>query len=84
MDLMCIRGGVIAQGWRTPKEEGNKKDAAADKFRTRYGQQNVVQEKCCIIDCAGKNCGMTVEIIQRTPQNCWNHLEKHHKTEFKS
>ncbi len=31
------------------------------------GQQNVVQSKCCIIDCTGKACGMTMEIIQSSP-----------------
>ena len=48
----------------------------------RDGQQNVVQAKCCIIGAAGKPWGMTVEVVQISPRNLWNHLEKHHKTEF--
>ena len=37
------------------------------------GQQNVVETKCCIIDCTGKVCGMTVKMIQISSKNCWNH-----------
>jgi hypothetical protein len=46
-------------------------------------EQNVVQAKCCImLESTGKTCGTTVEIRQRSPKPCWNHLQKHHKTEF--
>ena len=49
----------------------------------RDQQQNVVQAKCCIIsECTGKACGTTVDILQSSPKACWNHLQKHHKTEF--
>ena len=49
----------------------------------RDKQQNVVQAKCCIIrECTGKTCGTTVDILQNSPKSCWNHLQKHHKTEF--
>jgi hypothetical protein len=49
----------------------------------RDKQQNVVQAKCCImLESTGKACGMTVEIPQSSPKPCWNHLQKHHKTEF--
>ncbi len=38
-------------------------------------QQNVVEAKCCIIsECTGKACGTTVDIFQRSPKACWNHL----------
>ena len=46
------------------------------------GQQNVVQAKCFIIGSSGKPSGMTVEVVQSSPRNIWNHLEKRHKTEF--
>ena len=49
----------------------------------RDKQQNVVQEKCCIIsECTGKACRTTVDIFQISPKACWNHLLKHQKTEF--
>ena len=49
----------------------------------RDKEQNVVQAKCCImLESTGKACGMTVEIPQSSPKPCWNHLQKHHKTEF--
>jgi hypothetical protein len=49
----------------------------------RDKEQNVVQAKCCImLESTGKACGTTVEICQRSPKPCWNHLQKHHKTEF--
>ena len=48
----------------------------------RDGQQNVVQAKFYIIECTGKAFGTTVEITQSSPKACWNHLQKHHKTQF--
>jgi hypothetical protein len=49
----------------------------------RDKEQNVMQVKCYIIvESTGKVCGMTVEIPQSSPKPCWNHLQKHHKTEF--
>ena len=49
----------------------------------RDTEQNVVQGKCyIIIECTGKACGTTVDIFQNSPKACWNHLQKHHKTEF--
>ena len=49
----------------------------------RDKEQNVVQAKCCImLESTGKACGTTVEIRQNFPNPCWNHLQKHHKTEF--
>ena len=49
----------------------------------RDKEQNVVQAKCCImLESTGKVCGTTVEIRQSSPKPCWNHLQKHHKTEF--
>ena len=49
----------------------------------RDKEQNVVQAKCCImLESTGKACGTTVEIPQSSPKPCWNHLQKHHKTEF--
>ena len=51
----------------------------------RDKEQNVVRAKCCImLESTGKVCGTTVEIPQSSTNPCWNHLQKHHKTEFLS